>query len=382
MKLYRVIILSFFHGVILTIISILIQGIPWTNSGENTLLQWAIILKRVIFNNDTARYKDQFVFINTSYSNQLISKVDEFGFPLGNQVITDRSQLAYFIGALSRINEHNYIIVDIFFEDESEHDSILREEVEKLKRVVIATSINQQTGNSIPILNKTLGLASVETTDDIFLKYRLFHHDTLKTIPLIVYEQTIDTNWTKGNFFIYHDRLYGFNYFIPDIRISQFNLTESQDYPFLNLSDIMYLNDQTIKELIQGRIVIIGDFLENDNFETLTGNISGPLLLTNIYLALVEGDNLITLKFIIFLIVSFFLISLLVIIPDRNLRLKLRYRNLVIGGSFLIYLGLTSVLSYIIFNKALNVFILSLYLIGANYLLELFYRSRYSNNKY
>jgi len=37
---------------------------------------------------------DQFAFINTAYDLQLINKTGQYGFPVGNQAITDREKLA------------------------------------------------------------------------------------------------------------------------------------------------------------------------------------------------------------------------------------------------------------------------------------------------
>jgi len=374
--------LSLIHGVFLTFLSIYLQKLPWTVQGEDTLIQWSIILKRNVFDPGIQDHHGEFLFVNTSYSNQLVDKFDEEGFPLGNQVITDRFQLAMFLAAMNRLDNYEWVLVDVFFETESEADSLLRPEIEQLDRALMSTTTSDKGQKLQPIFDNQTGLANIETLDDIFLKYRLIHYDSLKAIPLKMYEALTDKDYQKRGFLVHGAGKWGLNYYIPDIRISQYNVVQDREYPLVNLSDLTFLDDQALSDLIADRIVVIGDFLANDNVETLTGQIAGPLLLTNVYLSLRHGDHLLSWPYLLFLYVLFSLISLLVFMPDDLLRRKIVFRNILVGGSFIVYLAIVSLLSYLFFNKALNVFMLSFYLIAANYFVEKWWKKhKKSRNK-
>lgn len=365
----KIAVVSVLHGLFLCFACIQLQRLPWTIQGEDKLIQWSIILKHYSFHDEVADYKDDFLFVNTSYSNQLIDKLDDAGFPLGNQVIVDRQQLAVFSAALNRLDAHKWAIIDVFFDLESEYDDLLAPELAQMKRVVMSTTTGDKGERLKPIFAARTGLANIETLDDIFLKYKLVHHDSLKVVTLETLEGVTGVETVPHGFFIKQGDRWGINYYIPDLRISQFDLTVNREYPFINLSDAMYLDDETILDLVKDRIVIVGDFLANDNQETLTGEISGPLLLANIYLSLQEGEHLLSWIYLLFLIISFTLVSLIVFLPDEIFHLRIKSRQLFVGGSFVVYLAIISVLSYALFNKAMNVFILSFYLIALNHLL-------------
>jgi hypothetical protein len=375
LNLRKLVVISLIHGLLLTALSIYLQKLPWTIQGEDTLIQWSTIFKRIIWQKAVPE-EESFLLVNTSYSNQLIDSFDENGFPLGNQVITDRFQLAGFLGALNRLDAHRWVLLDIFFVDSTDTDSLLRPEIEQLPRALLSTTTQKDGQKIAPIFNQSSALANVETLDDIFLKFRLIHNDSLKSIPLAMYEALHGGDYHKKSFLAHSDQHWALNYFIPDIRVSQYRLENEKVYPFVNLSDMLFLDDATIESLVKDRIVIVGDFLAHDNLETLTGQISGPLLLANVYLSLVYGDHLLTWPYLVFLFLLFSLISLLVFLPDDKLRHRLKFRNVIMGSSFILYLAIVSLLSYLFFNKALNVFLLSFYLIGLNYLLETIARKK------
>lgn len=372
----KIVLISILHGLLLCFACIQLQRLPWTIQGEDILIQWSIILKHAAQHEEDLPHKNDFLFVNTSYSNQLIDKLDDEGFPLGNQVITDREQLGVFAAALRRINGHKWAIFDIFFEQPTDYDEQLGLELAQMPRVIMSTTTSDKGERLRPVFAAPSGLANIESLDDVFLKYQLVHSDSLKVITLETLEGVTGVETAPHGFFIKQGNRWGINYYIPDLRISQFDLTVKREYPFINLTDAMYLDDETISALVKDRIVIVGDFLANDNLETLTGEISGPLLLANIYLSLREGEHLLSWTYLLFLICSFTLVSLIVFLPDEVFHLRIKSRELFLGGSFVFYLAVISVISYLLFNKALNVFILSFYLIALNHLMGMWRKKK------
>ena len=58
----------------------------------------------------------EYALINVSYDLSLIDRYDEFGFPVGNQVITDREKLQNLFQIInSSSGKPNYILCDIEF---------------------------------------------------------------------------------------------------------------------------------------------------------------------------------------------------------------------------------------------------------------------------
>jgi len=142
-----------------------------------------------------------------------------------------------------------------------------------------------------------------------------------------------------------------------------------KSYSLVTLGDLLILDNASIKELVSNRLVIIGDFTENDKVETPVGEISGPLLITNILLSIENGDIIITWSFLLFISISYFLISLLVFYPDdivenviNRIKVGPQIKNFLIGISYFIFLGIISSISYFLFHLFVNIFFLAIYL--------------------
>ena len=68
----KIILFACLHSLGLIVLSLFLQKLPGMIKGEDKLIQSAIILKRIILEHDAP--SEKFVFINTSFSNQLISR--------------------------------------------------------------------------------------------------------------------------------------------------------------------------------------------------------------------------------------------------------------------------------------------------------------------
>ena len=173
------------------------------------------------------------------------------------------------------------------------------------------------------------GLVTIETLDDTFIKYHLTHSDSLRSLPLVVYESIYSTKFQPGTLVGKLDNNWVTGYFIPEYRIRNYDLLINKSYSLVTLGDLLILDNESIKELVSNRLIIIGDFTENDKVETPIGEISGPLLITNVLLSIENGDIIITIGFLVFILVSYFLISLLVY-HLANQNMSLCHTNLIL----------------------------------------------------
>ncbi len=105
------------------------MSLPWL-AGDEKFLIW--LTSAIKFQSREMPDPGTVALINVSYDLELIDKFDDFGFPVGNQVITDRLKLFEFFKIL---NDHDaapkQIICDIFFQDETPADSLLERELKK-----------------------------------------------------------------------------------------------------------------------------------------------------------------------------------------------------------------------------------------------------------
>ena len=176
-------------------------------------------------------------------------------------------------------------------------------------------------------------------------------------------------------------------------------------------------DDDFNRTFIENRIIVIGDFQSDaDMHTTVFGEMPGPLLLLNTYLALKFGDNIIPNALFPILFITFFLLSLIVfqpeslfdkwvaylltfvvklveylrlqlskIGPDHKLKEKYSEKLLenvdtkftdYITGIFTYAFILTTVssLSYFLFNIHLNILYLTVYIYGLQKLVAFVYK--------
>lgn len=376
-KFQQLVIPCILNAIVLIFFSFLLQKQPYLYKDEALVIQFTQLLERSLLKSTKKPPSERFLFVNTSNDNQLIDNYDHLGFPKGNQVITDRKKLASLLEFLGNSNDYEYIVCDIFFRHSSPDDSLLGLYLEDLPRTVLAYQLDDKGHPDYPIFNNNLGLAKVETVDDIFLKFELIEQDSLKSLPLVVFEEKYHTSLQKGMFFPVLNQKYILDYFFLDFRITNYDVLIEGSYTLLDLGDLLFLDEESVFQLTRERIIVIGDFVLYDTIETLIGEMAGPLIMVNAFLALEAGDNIISIGFIIFLLIAFTMISLLIFVPNdfieryaqRVFRQKW-LRSLFINSSFLMILTLISITSYFIFHIHINIFFLTIYLVILNFIVE------------
>jgi hypothetical protein len=103
------------------VLALFLQKSYYLYKDEETIVQLATILKKSFSGKDYNT--DKFLFINTSYDNQLVEIYDETGFfPLGNRPITDRQKLTHLFNSIGVDPNYRFVICDIFFESETKYD--------------------------------------------------------------------------------------------------------------------------------------------------------------------------------------------------------------------------------------------------------------------
>lgn len=367
---------------------------PFLHGNEMPLIQGATYFKNIILDVEDKPAQKDFMFIDVAYDKMLIDKLDTNGFPMGKQPIVDRSKLARFFHILnSKPANQKFVICDIFFADPAQPDECvgdtispdvaLKAELAKMKNVVLSYHFkNDKDSLDLPIfLDPPRGIADYTTTNNTFLKFNLIHRDTIKSSPLLMYEYLHKQQLKKTSWFHWLNGQRILKSFIVDFRIRNYDLFVSQNhYKVDNLDALLTLDAKDILAHVKDRIIIVGDF-QNDKHETIYGETVGPLILLNTYLALKNGDNVITPLFLVFLFVCFFGLSVMVFYPSNLFEnwLVATFENTQFkyAITFLSYMSLliaTSLLSFFVFNTHLSILLLTIYLYVLKNIMRFMYR--------
>lgn len=362
------------HSVLLTVITLLLLEMNYTYGDERLIIKWSTVIKKVVLGIDNKPSKDKILFINTSYDNMLIDRLDADGFTIGNQVITDREKLSRLFEIVRKGNSgHRYILCDIFFKDVSPFDSSLNENIKNLKNIIIPYHLGENNIIEEPVFKINKGFSDYNVIEGSFLKYSLMQNDSLQSLPLKMYEDVYGAEFKNSSLISRMNGAPSFNTIIIDFKIRDYDIREEKSentYPYVNLGEFIELPDSVVLETMRNRLVVIGDFQEKDLHQTIIGPMHGGMILLNVFLSVENSENIIKPFFLLILFVVYFLISV-DIFSDKNIKDR-KYVKKLTGHKFgkfllklleyLFYLMATSIIIYIFYNIHINILIIALYL--------------------
>ncbi|MEM7299340.1 MAG: hypothetical protein AAF391_13870, partial [Bacteroidota bacterium] len=103
------------NTILMIVLTLYLMKLPWL-AGDEKFLIWST--SNVKFASREIPSTEEYALINTSYDLQLIDRYDDFGFPIGNQSVTDRQKLTQLLQIINESqNAPKYIICDIHFVD-------------------------------------------------------------------------------------------------------------------------------------------------------------------------------------------------------------------------------------------------------------------------
>ncbi|UZR93937.1 CHASE2 domain-containing protein [Chondrinema litorale] len=367
--------LSIGHGVFLIIATLIYLSITFTLDDEIILIQLTAAVKNKLLGQKKRPDKDRLLLVNVSWDKKLIPRIDSTGTPIGNQAITNRASIAKLLQAMNqKPDNHEFLLIDVNFLDDSPDDSLLEAELLKVKNCLVSYHKDVKGKPLYPVVKAPLGLSDMQVDDedrDLVLKYHLIQGDSLKTTPLLMYEKIHDAKFEEG--FLY-DKLDGkkiFNSFIIDYPVDQYDIFKRDMYNYLYLNEMVMASPSFIQAMTKDKIVIVGDFEDRDIHNTIYGKTPGPLILLNAFLALENGDNLVSIYFILLLLVAYSLISYKAITVNDPVTMwvkrKFKEYNFIIEFAadvtfYLIYFGIISIISYMSFGVHLTILFLSFYM--------------------
>jgi hypothetical protein len=256
---------------------------------------------------------EKYLLLNTSRNNALVPLDNDNTI---NTVITDRRLLAEKLAIIDQnADKIAYVICDVFFEfpsDDPQADSLLQEVIHSLSaknKFTMAAYFNDREEELLtPVFEGNSGLSQYRSSylNEQFLKYTFIIYGGKHQMPLQAFESVSRKEMKRDKlwFIPYYsiDGRWALNTIIPEFRYKQSDLVEGINYIHLGLFE-----DYFIRE---GQVVIIGDFEGiYDVHQTITAFASGPIVLLNVFEALMNGDNIISLSYLLLLFAVFFYVT-------------------------------------------------------------------------
>jgi len=366
---------SFLHAFFMVIVTLISLSLSITFGDDLALIQLTSAFKNMIFKHEAKAVRSRFLFVSVTWEKELIEKTDTVGFPIGNDVITNRQSLGKLLQIINQKPEnHEFLILDVFFKDSSPSDSLLKAELLRVKKCLVSYHKTENDKPDKPIFDAPIGLSDMQTYEDMVLKYQLIQGDSLKTTPLLMYEQLYKTKLEEGFFY---DKLNGnsvLNSFIMDFEIRKYDIFQAPDslrYPMVYISELLTLPPDVVHKYMKDRIVVIGDFEGADKHKTIYGEMPGPVILLDAFLALERGDNILSPFFLLLIFFGFALASYKCFTIDDFITVWVdkkfgKYPFIVSMtadvASYLVFFALLSIASYFIFHIHLTILSLAVYM--------------------
>lgn len=325
---------------------------------------------------DESKYFDDFVFVNVAYDRELVPVLDNYGFQIGEIDVTDRLKLNEFLNRMG--NSHKYILFDVLLSDkyQSPNDSLLIETLLNTERIAIARTENHELSDKR--LEDKTGYTDYTTNilETNFVKYE-FRKNGANTIASKAYKDLTGDNPVKqfGPFYFRDGHLQWksmtlrfplklWNPFIKKDEIPESGMIEES---IINLGQELEMW-RDLEKLVKDKIVVIGDFTEDDIHTTYMGPIAGPVINANALEALLKNEQeipwwLIGALFVLYAGITFFLLKQYKVF---NLMKILRLNNPVLQEfvSFIGFSAFFAIIAGIIYlssGKDINVLIPSLW---------------------
>jgi len=377
---------TFLHACLLLVLTLFWLNRPNTYSDEAFFIKWTSLFKKTVLNIDPKPGSDEILFIDVSDNKTVIPKLDQFGEynEYSGKVVVNRAHLAEILSIIQPYKDNiKHIFINVNFKDTTPADSVFLARAEPLRDKILTAAHLDEEGDFVkPFFDLPYALATYEATQGLFMKYRLFYHDTLKTAPLALYEKIDNKKLENGFFFSRISGKRALKAPIVDFQVRPIDMQAASDltsetYTAQSLSTLLslkeFIDPEDFAAFFQNRLIIIGDF-KNDIHQTVFGSVPGSLVIYNSYLTLKKEAYHISTWWIIFLLLSFWFLSYTAFIGIEIQKISGLFKKNPTGleetitESFVLIM--ITVLSYAIFDIHINILILILYLSIATYLWE------------
>jgi hypothetical protein len=394
----RKILLSVLCGVVILIITWIYQNYDFSFKVEDGFLKKVFLVKDKIYS-PAPKYKADFVFINTGKDLALVEDTTDYG----NVAVSDREKIFHFINHINTLNQKPaFTVIDIQFyypyTVNPRIDTLLETKLRMNESVMIPIIKDENDQYKKPLYSVRYAYSHYRTFGTNFNKFRILNHEAIPSIPIALHEE-VNNSVYRDHFFYAtcNGRLclssiwpsyYLKNADIKGVRaqtdlqsIGKNEIANPKpgkiEAEYYNVGEILLdleANPDNYKDFFRNKIVIIGNF-EGDMHSTPLGKMSGPVLLANIYLSLLNEQHIISIGFIILVLVAFSALSYVALfkkMPELKLNFKFFFSSFIVKfiRGYISYFGcmfLLSVIALIAFNVQVALFLPSFIFTGIEY---------------
>lgn len=356
---------TFVHALLLVFATYMLWNIryDWTDGGS--LLQKFHVLKSSFKAED--RTPDDLLLINTCYDHELVPKYDELDTYCGELSVTDRTKLLQLMQALRSDGDYRYVVCDIAFDVDrcTDADSALYATIASMPRCVVP----QLTDLHLPSVLRQKAASSeygITIVNNNFLKYQYLQHGQ----PSIALRMAMDMDSLQmhrcGPFYFIDGRLCN-NCHVVDMT-TRVRREYNGDYSEKNIlqlgTEVLPYLEAGLTGMFTDKIVIIGDFFDQDVHTTVAGELSGPIITYNAYENLRDRKNEVSPVLLIMIFLAYGLLIWLIKRDSRNAEAwitRLRYVLLFLVVAFFLltgtYVDAVLMLGYFWFYRLLRSFV-------------------------
>lgn len=385
---WRIICLSSFSALFLIILSYALDATPLPIGGEVSVGQW-LERFRALVKSDSDNIPDSIFLVNVTYDKTLVdyearifsNDSNSPKLPVGKITTTDRKKLYDFLSVADSLRNYRYILLDVRFEDDIENDTIteaLFSLIGKMDNIVFAMHEGGNSAEGAPI--EKAAYSDYHTTflvSDV-VKYPLMKRSESNipyslSMPAKMFSDLNNGSFTTSGLITYYNGHLCRRTVYPSfpIRITSWAKESDEDQSpiiqYHNLGeDLVNLDNykEVIGELIDNRIVVIGDLVE-DIHDTYIGLQPGALINLNSYIALCRDEHLISWlgfisQFALYFIISWCIIRRVSIIDKISIFRNKNYGVIRFLLSFISYSVILTVASAIIYIYSGSIFSIAL----------------------
>lgn len=337
---HKIILLSTISAALLIFLTYVVDSLPYPLGGEVTVGQWIERIRHIV-SHESEHIPDSIYPVNVAYDRVLVdynAKVfkEEKDSPVehaGCIDVTDRGKLLRFLQIADSAATYRYIMLDVRFGDDIKTDSVTKQLfalIAGMERVVYAIHKDTPVTPDAPEEKGAFGDYYTTFLVSDVVKYPVVKQDEagimIPSIPTRMYETIgggeISTLGilTFDNGQLCHRSVYptfpvrfsdwgrridsGLKFADDDVETESYTL----QYKNLGTDLLTYSTPDKIAKEIEGKIVVIGDFVD-DIHDTYYGRLPGALINLNTYIALCRGAHRVSLIGLCCVFILYFALS-------------------------------------------------------------------------
>lgn len=342
----RRLLMALVSALALSVVCYFADSSPYAIGGEKSTAQWIERLSALLAGNEDGAndfVPDSVLLVNVAYDKQLVDysvspTPEAESSRVGRIDITDRRKLLDFLRVIKGA-DYRFVVLDIRFENDIPTDSVSRElfaEIRRMPRLLFARHGDGEISGDAPAEHSAYSDYYTTMSETSMVKYPLMNDDAA-SIPLEMYRQLHggDMHRVAGAYFDGWRPAYGSLYLTFPVRVSGWMRREeisdqsagqgSEEGGLLdsgnklvnnyyNLgSELLAKDAGEVRGMARGKIIVVGDYV-NDVHDTYAGDVPGPLINLNAYLALTAGRHRLNLfsgllLFLIYAAISYALLA-------------------------------------------------------------------------